>query len=114
MATFGGLDGRGDGAARAMACAVALQDEIDAWNAKREARGAAPVRVAVGVHCGPVVIGNIGADQRVEFTRGSATSSTSRAACRRTREVGGRILASDCCLAAAGPEVRAASPARCP
>ncbi|MET7242446.1 adenylate/guanylate cyclase domain-containing protein [Methylobacterium sp. EM32] len=105
MATFGGLDGRGDGAARAMACAVALQDEIDAWNAKREARGAAPVRVAVGVHCGPVVIGNIGADQRVEFTViGDVVNVASRLQAA-TREVGGRILASDCCLSAAGPEV---------
>ncbi len=68
MATFGGLDGRGDGAARAVACAVDLQREIDAWTAKRAARGAPPIRVAVGVHCGPVVIGNIGADQRIEFT----------------------------------------------
>ncbi|MCF4124924.1 adenylate/guanylate cyclase domain-containing protein [Methylobacterium sp. SyP6R] len=104
MATFGGLDGRGDGAARAIACALDLQREIDAWTAKREARGAAPIRVAVGVHCGPVVIGNIGADQRVEFTViGDVVNVASRLQAA-TREVGGRILASECCLAAAGPE----------
>jgi adenylate cyclase len=105
MATFGGLDGRGDGAARAMACAVDLQREVDAWNAKRVARGAEPVRVAVGVHCGPVVIGNIGADQRVEFTViGDVVNVASRLEAA-TREVGGRIVASDGCLTAAGPEV---------
>ncbi len=103
MATFGGLDGRGDGAARAIACALDLQHEIDAWNAKRTARGAEPVRVAVGVHCGPVVIGTIGADQRVEFTViGDVVNVASRLQSA-TREVGGRILASDHCLAAAGP-----------
>ncbi len=103
MATFGGLDGRGDGAARAIACALDLQHEIDSWNAKRTARGAEPVRVAVGVHCGPVVIGTIGADQRVEFTViGDVVNVASRLQSA-TREVGGRILASDHCLAAAGP-----------
>ncbi|OAS23781.1 adenylate/guanylate cyclase domain-containing protein [Methylobacterium platani] len=103
MATFGGLDGRGDAAARAVACALDLQHEIDAWNAKRAARAAAPVRVAVGVHCGPVVIGNIGADQRVEFTViGDVVNVASRLEAA-TRELGGRIVASECCLAAAGP-----------
>ncbi|AWN50278.1 adenylate/guanylate cyclase domain-containing protein [Methylobacterium terrae] len=107
MATFGGLDGRGDAAARAIACALDLQREIDAWNAKRTTRGAAPVRVAVGVHCGPVVIGNIGADQRVEFTViGDVVNVASRLEAA-TRELNGRIVASDCCLAAAGPEAAA-------
>ncbi len=61
------------------------------------------MRVAVGVHCGPVVIGTIGADQRVEFTViGDVVNVASRLQSA-TREVGGRILASDHCLAAAGP-----------
>ncbi|TGD96844.1 adenylate/guanylate cyclase domain-containing protein [Methylobacterium nonmethylotrophicum] len=104
MATFGGLDGRGDAAARAVACALDLQHEIDAWNAKRQARGAEPVRVAVGVHCGPVVIGNIGADQRVEFTViGDVVNVASRLEAA-TRELGGRIVASEACVTAAGPQ----------
>ncbi|WP_238313596.1 adenylate/guanylate cyclase domain-containing protein [Methylobacterium crusticola] len=107
MATFGGLDERGDGAARALSCAVDLQREVDAWNAKRAGRGAEPVRVAVGVHYGPVVIGDIGADQRLEFSViGDVVNVASRLQ-EATRELGGRIVASEACLVAARREAGA-------
>ncbi len=60
MATFGGLDGRGDGAARAVACALDLQREIDAWNAKRIARG----RAGAGRGRGPLRPGGDRHDRR--------------------------------------------------
>ena len=104
MATFGGLDDRPDASARALACAFALRDEIARWSAKRGARGAAPVRIAIGVHCGPVVVGNLGADQRLEFTVvGNVVNLASRLE-EATRELGAAIAASDACVEAAGRE----------
>src|SRR4029077_9965339 len=37
-------------------------------NAIRRAAGMAPVRLRIGVHSGPAVVGNIGAPGRVNFT----------------------------------------------
>ena len=37
-------------------------------NESRRAEGKAPIRVRIGVHSGPAVVGNIGAPGRVNFT----------------------------------------------
>ena len=104
MATFGGLDDSPDASARALACAFELRDEIARWSAKRSRRGAAPVRIAIGVHCGPVVAGNLGADQRIEFTVvGDVVNLASRLE-EATRQLGTTIAASDTCIEAAGRE----------
>jgi adenylate cyclase len=66
------------------------------------------VFVAVGVHCGPVVVGNIGAERRLEFTViGDAVNVANRLE-RLTRELGCRIAVSRECLEAA----RGLDPAR--
>jgi adenylate cyclase len=103
MATFGALEnGNGDVAAyRALACALDLQGEMDRWCAKRARRGAFPVRLGIGLHYGPAVVGNVGSDQRLEFTVvGDAANVASRIE-RLTREFDCQIAISDACLAAA-------------
>jgi adenylate cyclase len=100
MATFGGIEDQPDAAARALACAFGLQREIERWNLKRSRRGAAPLQLSVGVHCGSVTVGNLGAKRRVEFTVvGDVVNVASRLE-EITREVGGSIAASDACIRA--------------
>ncbi len=104
MATFGGLEDRPDSADRALACAFALRDEIERWNAKRHGRGASPVAISIGVHCGPVVVGNLGAERRIDFTVvGDVVNVASRLE-EATRELGATILASDACVEAGGAD----------
>ena len=101
MATFGALADEADAAARALACALALQDEVERWNGERRRAGLEPVRLSIGLHCGPVVVGNLGAERRVEFTVvGDVVNVASRLE-QATRETGARILVSAACLAAA-------------
>ena len=101
MATFGALREEPDAAARAIACAFELQATIERWNAKRSARGADRLSVAIGVHFGPVVVGNIGAERRIEFTVvGDVVNVTSRLE-EATRELGCVIAVSDDCVRAA-------------
>jgi adenylate cyclase len=41
---------------------------IRADNTARIARGEAPVRIRIGLHMGPLVVGDIGAPERVNYT----------------------------------------------
>ena len=60
MASFGAIRRRPSAAADALACAVEIARRVALWSAEREAAGLAPVRVGVGLHVGPVVVGDIG------------------------------------------------------
>lgn len=52
----------------AIACALAMLDAVDVVNERRSTRGERTLRIGVGLHSGPAVIGDIGALRRREFT----------------------------------------------
>jgi adenylate cyclase len=68
MAVWGGLSRMEDHADHALRAALAIARVIGEDNAVRRAAGQAPIRVRIGLHSGPVVVGNIGAPGRVNFT----------------------------------------------
>lgn len=98
LATFGGIRSQPDAAARAVRCALALQDEVERWNAKRQARGHVPLRLSVGVHYGPVVAANVGSAQRLEFTVVGDTVNIASRLETLTRQLGCCIAVSDAAL----------------
>lgn len=98
LATFGGIRSQPDAAARAVRCALALQDEVENWNAKRQARGHVPLRLSVGVHYGPVVAANVGSAQRLEFTVVGDTVNIASRLETLTRALGCSIAVSDAAL----------------
>jgi adenylate cyclase len=101
MATFGSFREESDAAARALACALELLTEIERWNAKRAAREAQRLSIAIGVHFGPVVVGNLGSENRLEFTVvGDVVNVASRLE-EATRELGCSLVVSDACVRAA-------------
>jgi len=57
-----------DHAVRACTAALLAQERIEAFNAARERRGAAPFRTRIGLALGPVVVGNIGTPHRFAYT----------------------------------------------
>jgi adenylate cyclase len=67
MATFGTPEPGPRDAVNGVKCLRAIVDEFAAWTEHRAARGRAPIRIAVGLHYGPVVVGNIGTDRRLEL-----------------------------------------------
>lgn len=67
MATFGTPDAGPHDATNALACLRAIVDEFDVWNTRRILKGKEPLLIALGLHYGPVVVGNIGTDRRLEF-----------------------------------------------
>lgn len=55
-------------ALRACRTALAIRRAIEADNERRRARGEPPFRVRIGLHRGPLVVGNIGAPGKVDYT----------------------------------------------
>ncbi len=67
MATFGTVKPVPEDPANALACAIAVLEDIDRYNQERGKAGAAPVQLSLGLHHGPVVIGDIGSERRLEL-----------------------------------------------
>jgi adenylate cyclase len=68
MAVWGGLSKMEDHADHAVHAALEMARVIREDNQLRAADGKTPVRLRVGLHSGPVVVGNIGAPGRVNYT----------------------------------------------
>ncbi|HYC03024.1 MAG TPA: adenylate/guanylate cyclase domain-containing protein [Azospirillaceae bacterium] len=68
MAFWGAPDHQPDHAARALRAARAIAARVEEAAARADLRCEPPVRVRVGLHSGPVVVGNIGAENRLNYT----------------------------------------------
>lgn len=79
MATFGVARTDPAPAARALGCVEAIVARASAYNAARVAQGKVPVRLSVGAHFGPVTIGDVGTEGRLELAvLGDAVNVASR------------------------------------
>lgn len=69
MALFGAPIALEDAPQRAIRSACAIHRELTRFNDKirREGRVIPPIRMRIGIHTGPVVVGTLGNDLRVEF-----------------------------------------------
>lgn len=68
VAVFGIPVTKPDDAARAVACAVEMQNAMAAVNAENGAKDLPPLEMGVGLNTGEVVAGNIGSDMRVKYS----------------------------------------------
>ena len=79
MAFWGAPGSMDNPAASACSAAVAIQNALAVDNKQRAAKGLAPVRIRIGLHMGPVVVGDIGAPNRINYTIvGDAVNATQR------------------------------------
>ena len=90
MAFFGAPDRlKGHGAA-AVRAAVAIREALKADNRTALENGRPPLSVRIGIHTGPVIVGNIGAADRVNYTIVGDTVNVSQ----RLQELG-KLLSPD-------------------
>jgi class 3 adenylate cyclase len=68
MAVFGAPEPSSVDATNAARCALDIQQSIDRWNERSDRTGDAAIRVAVGIHHGDVIQGDVGSESHLELT----------------------------------------------
>jgi len=68
MVTFGTPDPAEDDAERAVRAGLAMNAALAVLNAERRRQGQDEIRHGIGIHTGPVIAGNIGTAERLEYT----------------------------------------------
>ena len=79
MANFGAPEKGDQDASNSIRCALGMQQSINDLNKLRAADGELEISIAIGIHFGPVLIGNNGNKQRLEFaTLGDTVNGAAR------------------------------------
>lgn len=68
MALFGAPISEQDSVCSAVSCAIAMMKEVEAWNQTRMELKLPPIEIGIGIHTGNVVAGNVGAENRLNYT----------------------------------------------
>jgi class 3 adenylate cyclase len=68
MALFGAPVESEDSAHRAIVSALGMVDALKKWNDQRKTEGLSPVEMGIGIHTGLVLAGNMGAENRLNYT----------------------------------------------
>jgi PAS domain S-box-containing protein len=68
LAIFGFPETGDKDAGNALTCAYELLRSARTWNQARAEKGLSPVHIRIGLHYGPVVLGDVGTKEYVEFT----------------------------------------------
>jgi PAS domain S-box-containing protein len=68
LAIFGFPETGEKDASNALSCAYELLNAAQHWNQARAKKGLSPISIGIGLHYGPVVLGDVGFEEYVEFT----------------------------------------------
>jgi adenylate cyclase len=68
MAFFGAPMAQPDHAVRAVRAAIEIQQALREWNADRERRGLQVIKARIALNSGPMMVGDIGSNRRVDYT----------------------------------------------
>jgi len=107
MAVFGAPLDDAHAAEHAVAAAREILTEI---GGRGLGDGSWPLRVGIGLHAGPAVIGTVGSPRRKEFTAIGDTVNLASRLEQLNREIGSQLLVSDRVAAALGPNGATATP----
>ncbi len=104
LAFFGAPQHQADHAARALACARAIDAYAEAFRQRQAATGLAFGHTRIGLHCGDAMVGNFGSRQRFKYAAlGDVVNTASRIE-GLNKFFGTRLAVSGAVVAAAGAE----------
>ena len=90
LAFFGVPEKREDDPARAVACALTMQNMLHELNVEIMAEGHPALEMGIGINTGPVIVGNIGSEVRAKY--GIVGAVVNRTARIESNTVGGQVL----------------------
>lgn len=68
MALFGIPIDQGDSALRAIKSALKIIEVLTAWNVERAGKNLVQIEMGIGIHSGGMIVGNMGAENRLNYT----------------------------------------------
>ncbi len=89
-------------AEHACRCALAVEERLDAFNAKQRGKGLPEFRTRFGIHTGPAVVGSVGAKERLQYTAMGDTVNVASRLEGMNKDYGTTILASGAVVAQCG------------
>jgi adenylate cyclase len=95
MATFGTPRVGDHDATNAVGAALNLLHLIDDWNRGRKTLDDPPVRIGIGIHYGPVVLGSVGGERLMEFSAFGDTVNVASRLQALTRDLDTGVIVSD-------------------
>ena len=105
LALFGAPVYQPDHARRAVLTGLAMQQAVADMNTHRVARGQVPIQIGIGINTGEVVVGMVGAIERLEYTTiGDPVNAASRIEGLTRRFENHNVLISQATLDAMGPD----------
>jgi class 3 adenylate cyclase len=89
---------------KAVACALKMQARLDELNKKWALEGKPPIQVGYGINTGECIVGNIGSEQRMEYTAiGDMVNTTARI---EGESLGGQLLVTEDVLKELGDQCK--------
>lgn len=88
LAIFGFPEAGEQDGTHALSCAYEMLAAANQWNRQRAVQGSSPIRIGIGLHYGPVVLGDVGTEKYVEFTVIGDTVNTASRLQQATRSLG--------------------------
>lgn len=95
MAVWGAPKSTGNDAADALKACIEMRRSLDKLNERRISRGQEPIQIGMGLHTGSAISGNIGSNERVEYTVIGNTVNTASRIEASTKAFGADLLISE-------------------
>ena len=95
MALFGVESGPEEGSRQALAAAKVMAEQVDALSQRLAEELAAPLKIGIGIHCGPAVVGRMGYGSSVHLTAIGDTVNVASRLQDATKEFGCQLVISE-------------------